>query len=86
MIAANRVGTEEVVPCQENGGQKSSLKFYGSSFITDGTGGLVKEMGRAEEGAICASFDLDQLREYRRKEVMGSPYRRPETYGPLLGG
>ena len=42
VIAANRVGTEEVVPCQENGGQKSSLKFYGSSFITDGTGGLVK--------------------------------------------
>ena len=39
-----------------------------------------------EEGIYLAEINLDQLREYRRKEVMGSPYRRPETYGPLLGG
>ena len=35
VIAANRIGTESVEPCAENGGQRSSLKFYGSSFITD---------------------------------------------------
>ena len=82
VIAANRVGTEEVVPCQENGGQKSSLKFYGSSFITDGTGGLVKEMGRAEEGAICASFDLDQLRDEKFEWGLFRD-RRPEMYGEI---
>ena len=35
VIAANRIGKEEVKPCAENGGQESSLIFYGSSFITD---------------------------------------------------
>ena len=82
VIAANRVGTEEVVPCQENGGQASSLKFYGSSFITDGTGGLVKEMGREEEGAICASFDLDQLRDEKFEWGLFRD-RRPEMYGEI---
>ena len=82
VIAANRVGTEEVVPCQENGGQESSLKFYGSSFITDGTGGLVKEMGREEEGAICASFDLDQLRDEKFEWGLFRD-RRPEMYGEI---
>ena len=35
VIAANRYGLEEVTPCEENGGQTSSLNFYGSSFMTD---------------------------------------------------
>ena len=35
VVAANRVGTETVEPCIENGNQKSALTFYGSSFITD---------------------------------------------------
>ena len=34
VVAANRIGTEEVVPCAENGNQSSALTFYGSSFIT----------------------------------------------------
>ena len=46
VIAANRIGTEEVVPCEENGGQRSALTFYGSSFITDQTGELVAEAER----------------------------------------
>ena len=35
LAAANRIGLEEVKPCRENGGQSSSLVFYGSSFIAD---------------------------------------------------
>ena len=35
VIAANRIGTEAVLPCPENGGQRSELCFYGSSFLTD---------------------------------------------------
>lgn len=38
VIAANRIGTETVEPCAENGQQSSALTFYGSSFITDATG------------------------------------------------
>ena len=57
VIAANRIGTEEVVPCEENGGQRSALTFYGSSFITDQTGELVAEADREKEQVILATFN-----------------------------
>ena len=49
VVAANRVGDE--------GGQV----FYGTSFITDETGEVVTEFGRAEEGVLIATFDLDNI-------------------------
>ena len=61
VIAANRIGTEEVVPCEENGGQRSALTFYGSSFITDQTGELVAEADRKTEQVILATFDLNEM-------------------------
>ena len=36
------------------------------------------------EGIFLAVFDLDQLREYRREEMHGNTFRRPEKYGILL--
>ena len=30
-----------------------------------------------------AELDLDRLRDYRRREVHGNAYRRPEKYGLL---
>ena len=50
VIAANRVGLEEVEPCEANGNQKSALKFYGSSFITDGAGEVIESMDRDHSG------------------------------------
>lgn len=35
---------------------------------------------QGEEGVYVAEFDLDMLREYRRCEVHGNAYRRPEKY------
>lgn len=35
VVAANRIGEETVEPCEENGGQRSALVFYGSSFLTE---------------------------------------------------
>lgn len=49
VVAANRIGNE--------GGQV----FYGTSFIANETGEIVTEFGRTEEGALTASFDLDEL-------------------------
>ena len=66
VVAANRIGTEEVVPCAENGNQSSALTFYGSSFITDATGEVVEQMDRVTEGFILHSFDLDELESERR--------------------
>ena len=36
------------------------------------------------EGIFTAVFDLDKLRTYRREEMMGNTFRRPEKYGLLL--
>lgn len=37
-----------------------------------------------EEGIYLADLDVEQLRSYRRREVHGNAYRRPERYGALL--
>lgn len=84
VAAANRVGTEEVKPCPENGNQESSLTFYGSSFITDCTGAIVQSMGRKEEGVILQSFDLDEIRGMRMEWGLFRD-RRPELYGRIGG-
>ena len=79
VAAANRIGLESVLPCKENGGQSSSLNFYGSSFITDCTGEIMASAGREEEAVILAAFDLDAIAEDR---LAWGVYRdrRPETY------
>ena len=82
VIAANRIGTEEVQPCEENGGQKSALTFYGSSFITDQTGALVAEADRENEQVILASFDRKELAENRLSWGIFRD-RRPECYGDI---
>lgn len=79
VIAANRVGLEEVEPCEANGNQKSALKFYGSSFITDGAGEVIKSMDRDSEGVITAEFDLDELERERFSWGLFRD-RRPEMY------
>jgi N-carbamoylputrescine amidase len=70
VVAANRVGDEH--------GQI----FYGSSFIADGRGEMRAEMGRSDEGAILAMFDLDALAKARAGWGFFRD-RRPELYGVL---
>jgi len=36
-----------------------------------------------EEGIYLAQFDLDMMRDYRRREVHGNAFRRPKKYGAL---
>ncbi len=60
VIATNRIGLEEVRPSEENGGQSSSLRFYGSSFLTDETGDILTKAGREEETILLATYDLDK--------------------------
>ena len=84
VIAANRIGEETVQPCPENGNQKSSLDFYGSSFITDNTGEIRAEMNWEDEGILCVSFDLDALMADRLNWGLFRD-RRPEMYGRIAG-
>ena len=83
VIAANRVGVEKVEPCEENGGQSSSLNFYGSSFITDNTGGIIAEANRTDETVLTASFDLERLEKDRLSWGLFRD-RRPEMYQDIV--
>lgn len=79
VIAANRIGTETVEPSEENGGQKSALTFYGSSFMTDNTGELVQNASRDQEEILMATYDRKQLFEDRLSWGIFRD-RRPEMY------
>lgn len=70
VMASNRVG-------QENVG--AEMSFYGGSFITDGTGGLLTEMGD-QEGVALAEVDLVALQKTRAAWGLFRD-RRPEVYG-----
>ncbi len=79
VVAANRYGLEEVEPTEENGGQKSALNFYGTSFMTDETGDVLKKAGRDAEEVLTCSYDFETLRN-KRLEWGIFRDRRPEMY------
>ena len=37
------------------------------------------------EGVFIATFDMDAIRDYRRREAWGNSFRRPRLYGALTG-
>ncbi len=82
VIAANRIGKEQVMPARDNNRQQSELVFYGSSFITDETGEVLKDAGRTEESIILHTFDLEAIEEMRFSWGLFRD-RRPEMYGRL---
>jgi N-carbamoylputrescine amidase len=75
LVASNRIGTEQ--------GEKYTMTFYGSSFIASPTGEKVAEADRVSETVLTASFDLDEIRRYRRSWGIFRD-RRPELYYPIL--
>lgn len=83
LAAANRIGTEAVTGSEANGGQNSSLTFYGSSFITDETGALAAQADRVSEGFIASECDLDAVRDLRNSWGLFRD-RRPEHYHSIL--
>ena len=83
VVAANRYGLESVEPSKDNGGQKSELLFYGSSFVTDETGELVCQASRDKEEIVYGQSDLDAVREMRDSWGLFRD-RRPEIYKKLI--
>lgn len=83
VIAANRIGVESVTPCEENGGQSSSLCFYGSSFIADATGEIVASAGKTSEEVLVYEFNLDALDRDRLSWGLFRD-RRPECYSAIV--
>ena len=75
LVASNRVGTEQ--------GERWKVTYYGSSFIADHTGAIVKQAPREGEAVLTATFDLDAIRTYRTSWGVFRD-RRPELYGPIM--
>lgn len=75
VVASNRVGSEKI--------DDSEIKFYGSSFITNGVGEKIAEAGRTEETVLIAEFDLDAI-AYQRAEWGIFRDRRPDLYKAIL--
>jgi N-carbamoylputrescine amidase len=70
VVAANRIGNE------------NGQIFYGHSFISDHRGNKVAELGRTEEGVICAEFDFSLIQKNRASFGFFRD-RRPDLYGIL---
>ena len=83
VIAANRYGKESVEPTDENGGQKSSLCFYGSSFIADETGAIVESAGKEGDTVLLHEFDLDEIKKARLDWGLFRD-RRPTCYNEIV--
>ncbi len=82
VIAANRVGVEGVSPSEANNNQSSSLRFYGSSFITDETGEITASADRESECVILSEIDIDRVHDMRFEWGIFRD-RRPEAYGVI---
>lgn len=83
VVASNRVGKEEVIPSKDNNNQTSSLVFYGSSFIADETGEVVKTADRENEMIISHTFNLDDIRDKRFSWGLYRD-RRPDMYKDIV--
>ena len=75
VIASNRIGKEQ--------NTRFNMTFYGSSFISDGTGVKVKECSRDQEEYIVHEFDLDEIKEYRSSWGFFRD-RRTDLYDDIL--
>ncbi len=75
VIASNRIGIETGETCE--------ITFYGSSFITDETGGMLTQASRDSEETVVASFDIDRIAEDRANWGLFRD-RRPDLYSPVI--
>ncbi len=73
VAAANRVGLE------------NDQSFYGTSFICDGTGEVVVDLDRQEEGVKLASFNLEEIDQERAAWGFFRD-RRPDLYMDISKG
>lgn len=74
VIVSNRIGTET---------DTSSITFYGTSFISDETGNLMKQADRTHMEVLVTEFDLDKIQELRHSWGVYRD-RRPSMYGPIM--
>ncbi len=79
LVAANRYGLERSL----RDPQGLYIRFYGSSFIADATGGKVVEAGEEGDAVLTATFDLEQIAQQRNNWSVFRD-RRPDLYTRLV--
>jgi N-carbamoylputrescine amidase len=75
VIVSNRIGTESI--------DDSSIRFYGSAFITDQTGKIVEQADEETPTALIHTFDLDEIKKTRNSWGLFRD-RRPDLYQTIL--
>lgn len=70
IAAANRVGMED-----------NAIDFWGSSFVSDPFGRIIKKASSHKEQVIVVDCDISQIE--KAKQWMFTKNRRPETYKAL---
>jgi N-carbamoylputrescine amidase len=83
LIASNRIGVER----SRRDPEQLHIRFYGSSFITDGSGAMVAVAEEAQRQIILTTFDLYALQRQRDAWFLFRD-RRPDLYAGIatLGG
>lgn len=83
VITANGIANGTFMVVVNRVGEEGSLRFYGSSFVSDPYGRVLVQAPRDEPCVLVADLDLDQRRDW----LDLFPFlrtRRPDTYGPLV--
>lgn len=75
VVASNRIGIEDE--------KNSSMKFFGSSFISDEEGNIVESANREDQTILTHDFDLCEIARKRRDWGIFRD-RRPEMYKDIL--
>ena len=75
LAASNRIGIET--------GRTDETQFYGGSFLSDPTGGMVVELDEVTPGVALHTFDLDAIAAFRKNWGVYRTRRR-DLYGPIL--
>ena len=75
IVISNRIGSETI--------EGSTIIFYGSSFITDHRGQIMKQADRSSQSVIMSSLDLEAQKLDRNSWGVFRD-RRPEKYAPIL--
>jgi predicted amidohydrolase len=65
-------------------GEGHSTAFDGIAFDNNGSRDMLVVEAGPNEGIYLAAFDLDQLRDYRRRESWGNAFRKPRAYAALV--
>ena len=82
VVAANRIGSERVIPCKENNYQDSKLVFYGKTFMCDETGDIIESLDD-EEAIIYHTYNLDDINEKRLSWGLFRD-RQPNAYHKII--